>query len=400
MATECQVIVIGGGPAGSTAAAVLAAAGVDVVVLEQDTFPRFHIGESLLPKSLEVLQRIGVDLGDGRHQLKAGARFRDEVTGQAQLYRFAESLPGPPRFAYQVERALFDRQLLERAQALGARVKHGERVEEVELSDTGVVARTAAGSWSARYLVDATGQQAFLARRSRTVQPLQVFGRAASFCHFHELNAAVRAQIEPEGNIEVLRVDGGWAWAIPLSGGRLSVGLVQRGGKLRPDAVLAAVESSPLLRTMTAGAARTEPTLIGDYSFRNTRPNGARFVCVGDCACFLDPVFSSGVTLALVGASMAMDRLVEALRSGGEGDPDLMTPWTASMHPAYKGFFSLIYRFYNTAILDNLFFAQEQERDYRIGLTTMLAGDVWRSDNRFQDMLLASVRHLLVEQFA
>ncbi len=119
--TTTDVIVIGAGPAGSAAATVLAERGIDVCVVERERFPRFHIGESLLPATLSALDRIGVRLDPDEHQYKAGARFLDESTGQEQTYWFHDTLPGTPDHAYQVERALFDGILADRAIRAGAR---------------------------------------------------------------------------------------------------------------------------------------------------------------------------------------------------------------------------------------------------------------------------------------
>jgi flavin-dependent dehydrogenase len=158
-----DVIVLGAGPAGTTSANLLTQAGHRVLVVEKETFPRFHIGESLLPADLALFERLGVDLSDpARFVLKQGAVFLDERTGDRVDFRFANGLPGTPPHAYQVERAEFDLMLADRAAAMGVDIRYGTRAERVHLSDDGVRVDTSAGTFVGRYLIDATGQNAFM----------------------------------------------------------------------------------------------------------------------------------------------------------------------------------------------------------------------------------------------
>ncbi len=392
MSRTVDVVVVGAGPAGCAAATVLANRGLTVVVLERERFPRFHIGESLLPATLSALADLGVALDPSEHQHKAGARFLDETTGQEQTYWFSDTLPGTPDHAYQVERAVFDRILADRARAAGASIRFGVRVTAAEVGDDAVRVETDEETVLARFLVDATGQKALLARRGRTLRRIDDFGRAAAFVHYSGLCDEALAEIEPHGNIQILRTDRGWLWAIPLAGRRLSVGLVSAAGRISAEALEAAVDASPLLRRWTLGAERTEPTFVGDYSYVNLRPHGRRFACVGDAACFLDPVFSSGVTLALIGATRAARIVADALARGEEADPDLLADHAAHMKFGYRAFYLLIHRFYHTQIFENLFFSQDPDPIMRRGLVTMLSGDVWRDDNQFQNLLFASRR--------
>jgi flavin-dependent dehydrogenase len=390
---DADVVVVGGGPAGSATAAFLGRQGHRVVLLEKERFPRFHIGESLLPMALPVLEALDIDLAAGGHQFKSGASFRDETTGQLGSYPFKFGLEGPPRHAYHVDRSVFDLEILNAARAAGVEVREGVAVSNIEVGDDGVALETSGGGVRARFLVDASGQKALMARKLRSVTPLQYLGRAAAFFHYEGLSDAAWGEIQPDGNIEILRVDGGWAWIIPLEGRRISVGVVSRQGRMTPQDVRDLVHGSPLLRRWTDGAQQSEPQLIGDYSFVNSQPHGARYACVGDAASFLDPVFSSGVTLALIGAQNLAQSLGPALAGGNESDPTLMDPLGQRMKVAYRAFYSLIYRFYHTAIMDNLFMADASNPIYRAGLISVLAGDVWRTDNPFQDMLMASTRH-------
>lgn len=382
-----DVVIAGAGPAGSTAANLLAQAGLRAVTLEREVFPRFHIGESLLPIDLPIFERLGVAMERGAFQFKQGAEFIDERTGQSAFYSFADGLPGTPAHAWQVERAVFDHHLARAAEARGAEIRYGERVEHVEPGPDRVEIRTDRGAYAARYFLDCTGQDALLGKTARTIAPLRELGRAAVFCHFDQLRPEVAAELAPEGNIKVLIVEDGWHWMIPLSGGRISTGLVKWRGKIDEAAFDAAFAASPLLQRLTAGARRTPLRSLRNWSYKNTRPSGARWACVGDAAAFLDPVFSSGVSLALLAAERTVQALVPALREGREAEPALMAGVHAEMAVAYDSFEQLIRRFYHTRLVHHIFFAENPDPQLRRGLISLLAGDVWRRDNLFQDMI-------------
>lgn len=388
-----DVLIVGCGPAGSTAANLLARAGKSVRVLEREHFPRFHIGESLLPIDLPLFERLGLTIDGSAYHFKQGAEFWDERTGDFAFFSFADAMAGTPPSAWQVERATFDHMLAEQAQARGAQLRFGVTVRDMRADADGVTVVTdeAGGAeHRARFLLDATGQDAWLARRARSVSPIRELGRAAVFTHFEDLSAEVRAEIEPQGNIKVLLVEDGWHWLIPLIGGRLSVGLVKWRGKLDDAALDAAIAASPLIQRLSAGARRGPTRTIANWSYKNTQLAGARWACVGDAAAFLDPVFSSGVSLAMLGAEKAVELLLPALDAGQEADPRLMAPWATHMQPAYDAFEQLIRRFYHTRLVHHLFFAAEPDPALRRGLISVLAGDVWRRDNPFQTMLETS----------
>lgn len=396
MTARSDVIVIGAGPAGSTAANLLAQAGIEVTVLEKASFPRFHIGESLLPCDLPLFERLGFSPDRTDYLFKRGAEFIDERTNSQVDIPFTDGLTGTPRHAWQVERARFDHALIKLASARGARVRFEEKVLKVNFGgEDGVEVETERARFTARYAVDATGQDALLARKNKTVTPLKGFGRGAVFCHFEGLNSAAREALHASGNIKILILEDGWAWVIPLKT-KLSVGLVSNAPHLRACHLNELILRSPLLTRLTEGASQTEPQLIRNFSFQNQRAHGARFCCVGDAACFLDPVFSSGVSLAMLGAERLADTLVPALREGTEAAPELMTPLKAQMRQGYEAFGSLIKAFYSSKLLENLFFYDSPDPQVRAGLISLLAGDVWRDDNAFQNALMKGRRRWLL----
>jgi flavin-dependent dehydrogenase len=383
------VIVIGGGPAGSTAANLFAQAGHDGLLLEKEIFPRFHIGESLLPIDLPIFERLGVKLAPEDFLRKDGAEFIDERTGQSATFLFSEGLPGTPTHAFQVERAAFDHLLLLAARARGAEVREGVRVGDITIEPDAVTVQLPTEVQRARYLIDATGQDALLARANRTAQPYQGFGRVAIFRHYHGLAAEIAGELAQTGNIKVLMVPEGWMWLIPLSGARLSVGIVSRQAVGSTDVLEDAIARSPLIqRLISGGATPTAPRVIRNFSFRNTRSHGPRWACAGDAACFLDPVFSSGVSLAMLSAESVVDTVSPALREGREGAAELLDAHAAHMQTGYRSFSGLIRRFYDNAIVRSLFFAETQNESYRPGITSVLGGDLWRTDNAFQTLLL------------
>ncbi len=378
---------------------LLARAGVDVVVLEREHFPRFHIGESLLPTELAILARLGVDLDAGPYLRKRGAVFIDERSGRRSQFAFDEGLPGTPGHAHQVERAKFDQVLLKAASRAGADVREGAEVVAFELGADAVEVEVRGRDSGAtqrirgRYLVDATGQDALLARTGKTVEPYRNFGRAAVFRHYRGLRPEVIAEQHEHGNIIIKVIDGGWMWIIPLVTGDISVGLVKVTGKVEPALHERAVMESPLLQRLIVGATPTEPQVISNFSYRNTRPYGPRFACIGDASAFLDPVFSSGIALALAGGERLADVLIPALAESREADPELMTPLSAHMDRAYEAFSRFIHRFYHTNLIDNVLLAEQHTSQvFRSGVISVLAADVWRDDNPFQNMLLSARR--------
>jgi flavin-dependent dehydrogenase len=393
VSTDVDVAVIGAGPGGSSCAALLAEAGCRVRVFERTKFPRFHIGESLLPVDLPIFERLGFDAKRLPSVYKAGADFVDERTGDFGRFPFSEGLPGTPSHAWQVERAKFDEALAARAAELGAEVRFETPVQRVDFGSGHVTLEHPGGPTTARYVVDATGRDRLLCKQHKSFERIEAMGLAAVWDHFTDLDAEIFAEVESTGNVAVLLLEDGWGWIIPLAGRTLSVGFVSARQGVVSDAWFeASLLASPMLQRLTAGAKRTGLQRAGDYSFKNTQPHGARFGCVGDAHAFLDPVFSSGVTFALESGVMLADLLVPAIAAGREAEPDLMRPIAEKMAHAHAVFRALIERFYHRRLVQKFFFYDDPDPQIRAGFISVLAGDVWRDDNVFQDMLLRSRR--------
>ena len=390
---EWDVIVAGAGPGGSSTAIHLAEAGVRVLVLEREFFPRFHIGESLLPAAELLVTMLGIDPDPNVFLFKRGAQFVCERTGRVQSFDFSEALPGPQRYAWQVDRAQFDTLLRDRALDAGAEVRHGVSVDDVNFEEDGVRVTVGDDSERSRFFIDATGQDRMLARKLGSIRTFDRFGKAAVFTHFSQLCDASLREIAPHNDIRIIMIPDGWLWAIPLTKERLSVGLVSRKSGLRRERLDEYLESSPLFQRLLTNAIRHDTNLIGNFSFENTSSSGIRYSCVGDSACFIDPVFSSGVSLAIFRGLAVAERLIPALESGCEADPNLMGPMEESMKRGYDTFAALVYRFYNTRFVDNLIFGAPADGRHRSSVISVLAGDVFRDGNAFQDMLLQSRRH-------
>ena len=388
-----DVLVVGAGPAGSAAAGLLAQQGHRVLVLEKDEFPRFHIGESLLPGGLPVLARLGVETTADTFVFKRGAHFVCETSGREGIFAFADALPGCASHAWQVERSKFDTVLRDRAVVAGADVRHGETVTDlgVDADGNGVFVATRTERFTGRYLIDASGQSRLLARRQGTAVPYDRFGSVSVFTHYEGIGDAAFAELAPDFNIRIMLRPDGWGWIIPLPHRRLSIGIVSK-HKVTAETLDSGLLAGPLARRLTAGAVRHETRVIGNFSYRNTTPSGPRFAAIGDASCFLDPVFSSGVTLALRSAERVADAVSAALTRGDEARGDLLQDNNTEMDRAYRTFAGLIDRFYNSNFAPSVFLGETQDVQMRAGVMSVLAGDVWRTGNPFQEMLLTAKR--------
>ena len=397
---RCDVLVVGGGPGGSTVATMLARKGWSVTVLEKDQFPRFHIGESLLPKNLPILEKLGVlDEVEAMGIRKPGADFNhpDRAIKQHKFY-FARALEKKPEYAYEVRRSEFDHLLLKNSTRNGALVHHGIRVTDVEFrpgQTTLVKARDEQGStqlWEARYFIDASGRDTLLHKKFGSKVKNTKHQSAAIFGHFENVE---RRQGYDEGNISVYWFDHGWFWMIPLRDGTMSVGAVCRPEYLKTrdcsteEFLWKTIHlSQGVTQRMREAKLISEVRATGNYSYGGTHMCGEGYLMVGDAYAFVDPIFSSGVLMAMTNGMNAAD-IVDAHLAGKKSEAKRLTRrYEADVKRGIRTFSWFIWRFNNPG-MQRLFL--EPGNPFRIeeAVTSVLAGDVYRRHPSIRLRLLA-----------
>ena len=390
MSFDCDVIVAGGGPAGSAAAAWLARSGHRVILFERDRFPRFHIGESLLASVNDVLGAIGADdlVRQAGFPQKWGATF---MTGDGRVERYADFAVAPGVRApqtWQVPRATFDHLLLRHAAASGADVREQHRVLDVAFDEGGVTVTVqgveggpAPHAVRAQAIVDASGRGALLSRRFdlRIDEP-----RLANLAVCSHYSGVPRGEGRRAGDIRIVaREDLGWFWMIPISDELMSVGVVLPRSAARalqglePGALLdRTIAETPVVARLLASARREWPVRVEkDFSFGSRAYAGDRWVLAGDAGSFLDPVFSTGVAIALESGLEAAQAVAAGL-AAGDLSARRFRRFARRQHRRYRAFRRFVLGFYTPEFRD-LFFAEEPPRRMFGALVTVFAG-YWR----------------------
>lgn len=384
---QCDVAVIGGGPGGSTAAALLARRGYTVIALEKAHHPRFHIGESLLPMNLPVFERLGVlDKVRALGVFKPGADFEADNPRGYNTYAFARAIGNSPPHAYQVWRQDFDQMLYQHARECGADAREGHTVLKVEQHGpraSTLEVRTDEGKSyriDARYVVDASGRDALLASKKKLKRKNEQHQSAAIFGHFRN---AQRREGADAGNISIYSFEHGWMWMIPLPEGVMSVGAVCRPDYLKQrrgrtvEFLLDTLKRSPALwqRLEQAELIGNEVRVTGNYSYDASVMGGPGWVLVGDAFAFLDPVFSSGVYLAMSGAEQAVEVVDQALREPTR-EVALLRKLERRQRKGMARFSFFIYRF-NGPVMQQMFRHPSNQWQLEQGVISMLAGDLF-----------------------
>jgi len=382
----CDVVVIGGGPAGSTVAALLAEKGWDVAVLERDRHPRFHIGESLLPHNNRLFERLGV-LDQVREVglVKHGAMFNSPAHPASRTFYFSDAIDPSAPSAFQVHRADLDHILLRNAARKGAAVFEETLAVEVTLPSEGarVVARGPDGEcrWRARFLVDASGRDTLLANMLRVKRANPRHASAALYAHYE--GAQHRPGIDA-GNIEIYWFDHGWFWVIPLKRGVTSVGAVcwpyylkTRSGSLERFLDETVALCPPLAERLRDARRLTSVTATGNYSYESVRSHGPNCLMIGDSFAFVDPVFSSGVYLAMAGAFAGAETVDACLRDPAAA-PRAVRAYERRVRRGLSLFSWFIYRVTTPAMRDLLMRPRNVFGVVR-GVVSLLAGDIYGS---------------------
>ncbi len=385
---QLDAIVIGAGPAGSTVAAVLAQRGRRVLVLEKDKFPRYKVGESLMPYCYYPLERIGVidQVKNAGFVQKHSVQFvRTDGKLSAPFY-FFQHLKHEAATTWQVDRAKFDMMLLENAKAKGAQVVEQVNVRElIKEGDTvvGVRARDAEGvdhEYRAPVTLDCSGRDMFgINQNDWRVNDPQL-KKIAVWAYYE---GAMRDEGLDEGSTTVAYIpDKGWFWYIPLANDRVSVGIVGERdylyrGERNPEAIFEreVQENAWIKQHLAPGKRVTDFHVTGDYSYRSRKIATDGLVLVGDAYAFLDPVFSSGVFLALRGGELAADA-VDAALSAGDVTADRFVEYGAQIRTGLEAMRKLVYAFYD----DGFSFGKliRKHPDVRPALTDCLIGNLFR----------------------
>ena len=391
MSEVYDAVVIGGGPGGSTVATALSRAGRRVAVVEREKFPRFHVGESLLPFSLPIFDRLGVHekVRAAGYQEKFGAFFWNESNGTTRPVVFANARDRNHPMAYHVKRADFDDLLLRHSASCGAEIHEETLVEDVLFDGsraTGVRVRPSSGGATreirARAVVDASGQGALLSRKLGLRRFDPKLKRAALFAHYQGLRWPEGSQ---PGDI-LLPIDKGvWYWIIPFSDGTCSVGGVFDPVEIRftegasPEARFEdLIARSGRMQVLLTGARRFSKAYgVSDYSARSERLGGDGWVLVGDAATFLDPVFSTGVFLAMAMGERAAETIDRALARKGRVDARDFRSYERQANRMVGRFRRFVYNFYDPVFFD-AFTTPMPPDSIRAAVTTVLAGGVER----------------------
>ena len=387
-----DVIVIGGGPAGSTVASILAREGRQVVLLEKEEFPRHHIGESLMTDTYWTFKRMGLleKLKESPFVRKYSVQFANSAGKESRPFYFFEAIHHESAVTWQVTRSVFDKMLIEHAAEQGATVYQGCAVKEVLFAGdraVGVDVEMKDGSrqrFQAKVIVDATGQSAMLSNKFRWRVRDPKLKKAVLYSYFRGANR------EPDlngGATLVLRTppgSGGWFWYIPLENDITSVGIVadptyllkDRGQNLAKIFHDEIAKCDAVQHRVVSGERVDKIYSILDYSYRSKRNSGNGFILIGDAYGFLDPIYSSGVLLALKMAELAADAIHDAFQSD-DFSAERLGQFQAKLDQGIESMRKLVYAFYDDDFSFSQFLRKYPEQ--RVNIINLLIGDVFRN---------------------
>jgi len=380
-----DAIIIGGGPGGSAAATYLAQAGRKVLILEKAHFPRFHIGESLLPYNRELFEEMGVleTLEEAGFPTKHGAQFH---LGNSQTHLklcFCNGAFTRHTTAFQVERAKFDHILLQHAAKSGATVQEGWTVTKFEPGPDSVTVQARndqdeVRSFTASYLLDCSGRANLTGNQEQLRVMHRHLRKVAVFGHFEGVKLD---QGTAAGDTVIVRLNDKWFWIIPTAPQRISVGLVMDQDEFSNHKESAAdlfnqvVDSSPEMRTrMESARLLTSIQVTTDFSYYNRRLVGPRLLRVGDAAGFMDPIFSAGVYLAMHSGRLAARTVLDCLGSNRDAAA-LLAAYEKRVFTALRYYWDLSLGFYNNRFME-LFMQPREVAMVRDAVVAILAGEL------------------------
>lgn len=412
-----DVIVIGGGPAGSTAATCLAKQGHTVTLLEKEKFPREHVGESLLPFCYELFKELGVlDELNARFVRKPGVRFINSDGSRYTSWCFNHVIKDESYLSFQVIRSEFDNLLLENSRKHGVVVKEQTRVQSVDIDrPDGCVEVRAIGSdgqeflYNSKFLVDASGRASFIATKKGWRKPHKGLERTALWTHWSGVKQMIGGL--EEGLSIIIYLGGekkGWMWVFPLDVDKVTVGVVVDTASLHQDKRKLEESGSTdwgldlykqeairseFVRTLLEGARITMPLIIeGDYSYYSEQKYGANFAMVGDASRFIDPIFSSGVYLSMKSSFLLSKAIHEKLTSPDLDCKDSLDAVYKQINGAYDFVYRLIRLYYNPHAVNfaEAGIALQEHKSHESAMAAghyMLAGDFFERHEKYSKFI-------------
>ncbi len=395
---DADVIIVGGGPAGSSSAILLRERGYKVILLEREVFPRFIVGESLLPAAWDMWDKLGVrtKIEDSEYPVKRGVLFRIEDTKETSEFlirtdEFPEYFTRP--YTYHVDRAHFDQCLLERAAETGADVRQGWEVDDVLFDGAravGVRAKAPDGKHhelSARFIIDASGRRTLLATRLGRRYKNPDLLKVAYYTHFE--GGGRRASDDGSTVTDIHSTSGGWIWYIPLRNDTVSVGVVLDAAYVQaagsgPQALFddAVAHDALVSGWLEPARQRMDLKKIASISYLADSFVGDGFLLVGDAAMFIDPIFSAGVMLAMRSADYAVDVISKGLESGDVSEATL-APYEARIRKPIEKMQQIIlnwYRIMEQKNRNHIFRLSQTAPLLREQLVVLLSGGYEKAD--------------------
>ncbi|MFF8773600.1 NAD(P)/FAD-dependent oxidoreductase [Kitasatospora sp. NPDC015120] len=406
MSVDYDVVIVGGGPAGSSAAAYLAKAGLSVAVFESENFPRPHVGESLVPATTRVLLETGAmdKIEAAGFPRKYGAAWTSSLpvnVSSPQVTKFTHELgvadvlfserdqPGVDRdYTFHVDRSKFDLILLKHAESLGAKVFQGVRALRADFDDPDKVTLTCRlGSrevdFTAKMIVDGSGRQTMLGRQLGLKQADPVFNQYAVHAWFEGLDRAAVANSPEKVDyiyVHFLPISDTWVWQIPISETVTSIGVVTQKHRFaeanmdREKFFWSFVESRPDLYEALQKTEQVTPLKVeGDYSYAMSQICGDRYVLLGDAARFVDPIFSSGVSVALNSARLACKDILKAVEAD-DFSKGMFADYERQLRNGTRNWYEFIAVYYRLNILFTTYVADPR---YRLDVLRLLQGDLY-----------------------